>query len=100
LRQVREFARGARDQLNREIGPELDQLRQPLQELRGLRNFDPKRSVIRTLFDDDPSRLPNLSDPPASTPNGHTPPVGFSTPAPPLRPLAPGERPPVDPDAT
>jgi sec-independent protein translocase protein TatB len=100
MRQVREFASGARDQLNREIGPELDQLRQPLQELRGLRNFDPKRSAIRTLFDDDPSRLPNLPDPPGSTPNCHTPPVAFSTPAPPPRPLAPGERPPIDPDAT
>jgi hypothetical protein len=34
IRQAREAASGARQRLSREIGPELDQLRGPLQQLR------------------------------------------------------------------
>ncbi|HEY1967309.1 MAG TPA: Sec-independent protein translocase protein TatB [Pseudonocardia sp.] len=116
MRQVREFASGAREQLNRELGPELEEfrkpledLRQPLQDLRGLRDFDPKRAVVRTLFNDDPpdfSGLPGLSGLSGVKPNGHAPRPGDqasdqatrSAPAP--RPLSPGERPPIDPDAT
>ncbi len=95
IRQVREFASGARDQLRDELGPEFDELRQPLNELRGLRGFDPRSAVRRTLLDDD---RPN---PPAGgtvKPNGYTPnqPNGSQ----PVRPLASGERPPIDPDAT
>lgn len=91
IRQVKEFATGARDQLRSEIGPEfdelrkpLDDLRQPLQELRSLR--DPKRAVVRSLFEDEQPAKPWSASP--------TPPP----PAP--RPLAPNERPPIDPDAT
>jgi sec-independent protein translocase protein TatB len=113
IRQMREFATGAREQLNREIGPEFDQLRQPLDELRsfvvrgqslgaGLREFDPKRAAIRAVFDDNP---PTLLGRPRATPTGATspgstvPPPPSST-LPPARPLLAGERPPIDPDAT
>jgi sec-independent protein translocase protein TatB len=95
IRQVREYATGAREQLRGELGPEFDELRKPLEELRGLRNFNPRTAVQRTLFDDDP---------PAPKPNGHTPPKPNLTkpvapkPAPPS--LAKNEVPPVDPDAT
>ncbi|GAA5147208.1 Sec-independent protein translocase protein TatB [Pseudonocardia eucalypti] len=89
IRQVKDFATGARDQLRSEIGPEfdelrkpLDDLRQPLQELRGLR--DPKRAMMRSLLDDQPTK-PQSASP---------------TPPPPSRALAPNERPPIDPDAT
>ncbi|MGE0297562.1 MAG: Sec-independent protein translocase protein TatB, partial [Pseudonocardia sp.] len=41
IRQVKGFAAGARDQLRGEFGPEFDELRKPLDELRGLRNFNP-----------------------------------------------------------
>jgi sec-independent protein translocase protein TatB len=106
VRQVREFATGAREQLSRELGPEFDEFRKPLQDLRGLRDFDPRRAMARTLFDDDPPDfgLPGLK------PNGYTaalggkaagtelPPAFAPRPAP--RPLSPGERPPIDPDAT
>ena len=54
MRQVREYATGARDQLRRELGPEFDELRKPLEDLRGLRDFNPRTAVRRTLFDDDP----------------------------------------------
>jgi sec-independent protein translocase protein TatB len=119
VRQVREFATGARDQLTRELGPELDGIRKPLQDLRGLRDFDPKRAVVRTLFNDDPpdisglaglADLSDLSGLSGSKPNGHVPRLGDSTgsqqrlpsvmPPPRPRPLGPGERPPIDPDAT
>ena len=94
IRQVREYATGAREQLRGELGPEFDELRKPLEELRGLRNFNPRTAVTRTFFDDDP---------PVSKPNGHAPPPNPvkttpSTPAP--EPLRKNEVPPVDPDAT
>ena len=99
VRQVREYATGARDQLRRELGPEFDELRKPLEDLRGLRDFNPRTAVRRTLFDDDPQPV---------KPNGH--PVNGTAPAGPAdvtpngavaaAPLPPGERPPIDPDAT
>lgn len=89
VRQVREYATGAREQLKQEMGPDFEQLRKPLEDLRELRNFDPKRAVTKHLFDDDASSKPNGYPATPSTPS-----------APEQRPLAPGERPPYDPDAT
>jgi sec-independent protein translocase protein TatB len=88
IRQVRDYASGARDQLRGELGPEFDELRKPLEELRGLRNFNPRTAVRRTLFDDSP---------PAQPTNGSAP-APAAAPAP--QPLARNERPPIDPDAT
>ncbi|WP_199441402.1 sec-independent translocase [Umezawaea beigongshangensis] len=87
IRQVREYATGAREQLKQEMGPEFEQLRKPLEDLRELRNFDPKRAVTKHLFDDPDDSV---------KPNGHPTP-----PTPPAeRPLSAGERAPYDPDAT
>lgn len=91
LRQVREYATGAREQLHRELGPDLDELRKPLEELRGIRDLNPRRMVRRQLFDDlDDFKYDGYSSlrlpPPPSLRQG--------------RPLEPGERPPIDPDAT
>lgn len=105
VRQVREYATGARDQLRQELGPEFDELRKPLEDLRGLRDFHPRTAVRRTLFDDDPwgeTAKPN------GHPNGNggwtvTPPATATPPAatpPTAPPLGPDERPPIDPDAT
>jgi sec-independent protein translocase protein TatB len=94
IRQVREYATGAREQLRGELGPEFDELRKPLEELRGLRNFNPRTAVQRTLFDDDP---------PAQKPNGYAPKPNLTKPAPAApapEPLRKNEVPPVDPDAT
>jgi sec-independent protein translocase protein TatB len=99
IRQVREYATGARDQLRNELGPEfdqlrkpLDELRKPLEELRGLRDLNPRTMVTRHLFD----------DPPEAKPNGYTP--DLTKPAPQQQPpavqLGKNERPPIDPDAT
>lgn len=96
IRQVREYATGAREQLRGELGPEFDELRKPIDELRSLRNFNPRTAATRALFDDDPPAKPNgfaPSAPDLTTPTPHpatTPPVS----------LAKNERPPIDPDAT
>lgn len=94
LRRVREYATGARDQLRSELGPEFDELRKPLQDLQQLRGFDPKRAVAKHLFDDDPVFTNGTPLPPVGTPT--------SVPTPPRdeKSLNPGERPPIDPDAT
>lgn len=108
VRQVKDFASGAQNHLKKELGPEFDQIQQPLNDLRSLRSLNPRTAITRSLFSDD------TSSPPVK-PNGFAPgPAGgaaaaalggaaASTP-PPARasqpPLAADERPPVDPDAT
>ncbi|WP_026422350.1 Sec-independent protein translocase protein TatB [Actinokineospora inagensis] len=97
IRKVREFATGAREQLKGELGTDFDELRKPLQDLQQLRNFDPRQIVAKQLFGGDDT-------------NGSTKPNGFAAtqpaipPAPAPKPdppkLNPGERPPIDPDAT
>jgi sec-independent protein translocase protein TatB len=110
IRQVREYATGAREQLRGELGPEFDELRKPLEELRGLRNFNPRAAAARALFDDGPAEKPNGFAPtPGNNGNGSgngngtakpdlTKPTPTIKPAP--QPLAQNERPPIDPDAT
>lgn len=108
VRKVRDFATGAKTQLREEMGPEFDQLRKPLEDLRGLRNFDPKRVVTQHLFDGDSDPL-GLKDSNgingtngggAHGTNGASKPNGYPATAAQSEPLKPGERPPVDPDAT
>ncbi|MBN9791032.1 Sec-independent protein translocase TatB [Pseudonocardia sp. TMWB2A] len=111
VRQIKEFASGAQNHLKKELGPEFDQIQQPLNDLRSLRSLNPRTAITRSLFSDD------VSTPPVK-PNGFAPgPAGSaatagaaalggaaaSTPPPvraPQPPLAADERPPVDPDAT
>jgi len=108
VRQVREYASGAREQLRSELGPEFDDLRKPLEDLRALRSFDPKRAITKHLLDAtggyDPRDdlkidLPGLNG--GNGTNGMKS-NGFPAPTSPVeqRPLSPGERPPYDPDAT
>lgn len=108
VKKVRDFANGAREQLREEMGPEFDQLRKPLEDLRGLRNFDPKRVVTQHLFDGDADPLglkgitngsPNLGGGNGSNAtNGSNGYAAGQAKQP--EPLKPGERPPIDPDAT
>lgn len=59
LRQVRDYATGAKEQLRAEMGPEFDELRKPLQDLGKLRATSPKQALARHLFvDNDPSDGP------------------------------------------
>ncbi|GLZ43231.1 Sec-independent protein translocase protein TatB [Actinokineospora sp. NBRC 105648] len=102
IRKVREYATGARDQLKNELGTDFDDLRKPLQDLQQLRSFDPKQLVAKQLFgDDDNGTKPNgFAGSRPSVPN----PIQSQATPPPVKPdppkLAPGERPPIDPDAT
>lgn len=114
VRQIREYASGAREQLRSELGPEFDELRKPLEDLKSLRNFDPKRAVTRHLLDAtggyDPRDDLKVDIPGFNGSNGGngangangTKPNGFPAPSSPAqqRSLSPGESPPFDPDAT
>lgn len=103
VRQVKEYATGAREQLRGEFGSEFDELRKPLEELRSLRDLDPRTAVRRTLFDDPPAAGSNGPNSNGPKPNGHSPNLRKDTPAAPPpapEPLARNERPPIDPDAT
>ncbi|SDR19169.1 Sec-independent protein translocase protein TatB [Actinopolyspora saharensis] len=100
VRQVREYATGAREQIRSELGPEFDDLRKPLEDLREVRNFDPRRAVSKHLFDGQ-NPLDDVTDNGGPKANGH----GSGTGATPPRarehnPLESGERPPFDGDTT
>jgi sec-independent protein translocase protein TatB len=88
VRKARAFATGAQEQIRAELGPEFQELRKPLQDLQALGQFDPKTSLSRYLLDDTTA---------APVGNGHSPAATGTAPG---APLPPGERPPVDPDAT
>ena len=90
LRQVRDYASGAKEQLKEELGPEFDDLRQPLSELNELRGMTPKAVITKHLLDGDDSLLTGNFDKPGTKP--------VSKPVP--SPLAAGEKPPIDSDAT
>ncbi|WP_305094400.1 Sec-independent protein translocase protein TatB [Prescottella sp. R16] len=97
MRQVRDYASGASQQLKDELGPEFDDLRKPLADLNELRGMSPRAVITKHLLDGDDSILTGNFD--------GKPAVNGSTPAekplmPESKPLAAGERPPVDPDAT
>lgn len=109
MRKARDFATGARQQLKDEVGTDLEEFRKPLEDLRGLRNLDPKRVVTKHLFDgdDDPTGLKafqgNGSGGNGSGTTGTTKPNGYPDTAqarPEQEPLKPGEKAPIDPDAT
>ena len=84
IRQIKEYVTGAREQIRSELGPDFEDLRKPLEDLQEIRNFNPRTAVRKHLLEDDSSSsaAPQRSKPPEQ------------------RPLAPGERPPYDPDAT
>ncbi|RJQ71461.1 Sec-independent protein translocase subunit TatB [Pseudonocardiaceae bacterium YIM PH 21723] len=89
IRKAKEFATGARDQLRQEIGPEFDEFRKPIEELGRLRNMSASGLITQHLLNDDQPVKPAAS-----------PEYPLTYKAPDLRPLEPGERPPIDPDAT
>jgi sec-independent protein translocase protein TatB len=99
LRQVKNYANDANEKIRSEIGPGFDEIREPLDDLRselgGLRTWrNPRAALLRHLSDDPiaPYRYPPPLDGWEPTLSRH--------PLLPSPPLAPGERPPIDPDAT
>jgi sec-independent protein translocase protein TatB len=55
LRQLRDYLSGMTAQLREDIGPEFDDLREPLSELQKLRGMTPRAALAKHLFDGDES---------------------------------------------
>ena len=100
IRQIKSYANDASQKLRSELGPEFDEIRSPLHDLRsdlaGLRTWpDPRAAVLHHLTDD--PITPHCYPPPSE---GWEPTPDQQPVSPPPRPLAAGERPPIDTDAT
>jgi sec-independent protein translocase protein TatB len=97
LKQAREYLSGATNQLRQDLGPEFDDLRQPLSELQKLRGMTPRAALTKHLLDGDDSFLTGNFEKPVS-PGGPTP---NTTPMPPApKPVEPPTSTPFDSDAT
>ena len=92
IRQAREYLNGATTQLREELGPEFDDLRQPISELQKLRGMTPRAALTKHLLDGDDSWLTGEFD-------GKGRPAGIAPP-PAGPPLEPGQPAPFDSDAT
>lgn len=55
LRQARDYLSGMTTRLREDIGPEFDDLREPLNELQKLRGLTPRAALTKHLFDGDDS---------------------------------------------
>lgn len=123
LRQVRDYATGATQQLKNEMGDDFDSIREPLQQIQNLRGMTPTAIVTKHLLGGDDSMIREMTDQVRSTadslnlrkivespatkasvaasaaplevPSGPTPTMPRMH-----KPLMPEERPPFDPDAT
>lgn len=98
IRKAKEFATGAQQQLRQDMGPEFEEFRKPLEELNSLRNMNPKRAVRQHLFDGDSDPL-GLNDSSSSPERSRSTTRERNTQAR-HESLTPGEKPPIDPDAT
>jgi sec-independent protein translocase protein TatB len=65
LRQARDYVSGATSQLREDLGPEFDDLRQPLSELQKLRGMTPRAALTKHLLDGDDSWLNEAFQSPA-----------------------------------
>ncbi|MBU8833466.1 Sec-independent protein translocase protein TatB [Mycolicibacterium goodii] len=93
LRQARDYVSGATNQLRQDLGPEFDDLREPLQELQKLRGMTPRAAITKHLLDGDDSFLTGKFDDERSK---QQPPM----PAVPDKPVEKPAGPVYDPDAT
>jgi sec-independent protein translocase protein TatB len=89
LRQLRDMATGARNQLKNELGPEFSDV--DLQALRDLRALNPRTAITRAIMGDD--------EPAAAAPAAAAEPPPEPRPAA-QQPLGRGEKAPYDEDAT
>jgi sec-independent protein translocase protein TatB len=55
LRQARDYVSGATSQLREDLGPEFEDLREPLSELNKLRGMTPRAALTKHLLDGDDS---------------------------------------------
>jgi sec-independent protein translocase protein TatB len=68
LRQARDYISGATSQLREDLGPEFDDLREPLSELQKLRGMTPRAALTKHLLDGDDSIFTGKFDKPVSSP--------------------------------
>ncbi len=78
LRQARDYISGATKQLREDLGPEFDDLREPLSELQKLRGMTPRAALTKHLLDGDDSiftgKFDAAADKPATEPAAAPPP--------------------------
>lgn len=101
LRQARDYVSGATSQLREDLGPEFEDLRQPLSELQRLRGMSPRAALTKHLLDGDDSwltgKFDGASDGPEKPHSASMPTAPAQRPA---EPAAPGAPTPFDSDAT
>ncbi|KAA0107671.1 Sec-independent protein translocase protein TatB [Mycolicibacterium sp. P1-5] len=101
LRQARDYISGATSQLRDDLGPEFEDLRQPLSELQKLRGMTPRAALTKHLLDGDDSWIGEAFQTPGAAgavkPHSAPPPHAV---APKPEPLPPGTPAPFDADAT
>ncbi|MDT5094329.1 MAG: sec-independent protein translocase protein TatB [Mycobacterium sp.] len=68
LRQARDYVSGATSNLRNELGPDFDDLREPLAELQKLRGMTPRAALTKHLLDGDDSIFTGKFDKPTSLP--------------------------------
>ena len=79
IRQARDYLSGATSQLREELGPEFEDLRQPLNELQKLRGMTPRAALTKHLLDGDDSWLTGDFDtPPVKAQSATMPPAQVS----------------------
>ena len=88
LRQARDYLSGVTTQLREDIGPEFDDLREPLSELQKLRGMTPRAALTKHLFDGDDSLFTGNFDRPSSAGLGQPNGVPARPAVPPLSSLA------------
>jgi sec-independent protein translocase protein TatB len=94
LKQAREYLSGATSQLKADLGPEFEDLRQPLSELQKFRGMTPRAALTKHLLDGDDSFLTGIFDT-----DSNSGPTIESEPPKPVTPPQPGVTP-FDTDAT
>ena len=74
VRQARDYISGATSQLREDLGPEFDDLREPLSELQKLRGMTPRAALPTPLLDGDDSIFTGRFDSPTKPETPQTPP--------------------------
>jgi sec-independent protein translocase protein TatB len=83
LRQARDYISGATSQLREDLGPEFEDLREPLSELNKLRGMTPRAALTKHLLDGDDSVFTGRFDDPVTPPVRPVTPPLAATPEPP-----------------
>ncbi len=103
LRQARDYVSGATSQLREDLGPEFDDLREPLSELNRLRGMTPRAAITKHLLEGDDSVFKAFDvDELKGSPTSNGPavkPVSTPSSTPAVEPSTPGPTK-FDPDAT